>query len=624
MRVMAATVPSLIRVSLFLFFIGLGDSMVGTNTIIGIIAIVPICCCGSFFLCSMVAPNWNLQSPHQNLFSWPIFLIQNFWRLHFGNRTLGEKLASMTMEARQERAVMEETSERKDRDVRAIRWLVNNTTAKAEIEPLVLAIPVCFNTEWGREVWMDLSRWRSNSDTSNETVVYTICQSVGYLFNTCNRRSFFASEEARHRRMRACVEAAVSLVCCTDFKSEWFGDVGKPVSEIGQIEKTNQSLGRSSDPSFTIRWTCLSLVMIRPILGSNRLRVLAAITVSGLARFQSEYGLPDELAWKSAQQVEQDLETAWECVEDLHRAFEPWTQRRTMQQAEEILRNHERQITELERIKIVADCMEDFDWRMSLWQDALDDATHKFVRQLPGVSFDELRPQSESLLIGDIFNSPATCGTPVTPQLIFHGQQAQALARLGLKLREVLDGRVVKGYENALESLKSIDKVPVSLRRPDGLMKRQLWRLQDLRDGGGLGYNVELFFLSLGQLLSIPSSHESESVFYCGTFKTILSCWEESKDSLGTQRVLLNIICDLIIKNRGVFSNVSYPEAVTNLLVDVVGDMVRWYAGSDEDILSALQEIEDVDPLTCMDMRLRHRALAALSQWQWHVVASVS
>jgi hypothetical protein len=34
----------------------------------------------------------------------------------------------------------------------------------------------------------------------------------------------------------------------------------------------------------------------------------------------------------------------------------------------------------------------------------------------------------------------------------------------------------------------------MSLRRPNGLMKWQLWRLQDLRDGGGLGFTTELFF----------------------------------------------------------------------------------------------------------------------------------
>jgi hypothetical protein len=97
------------------------------------------------------------------------------------------------------------------------------------------------------------------------------------------------------------------------------------------------------------------------------------------------------------------------------------------------------------------------------------------------------------------------------------------LARVDLKFGEVLDGQVAEGYENALESLTIIDQVPVSLRQPDGLMGRQLWRLQDLRDGGDPGYMIELFFLSLRQLLSIPSLHESISTFCTGTFKTITS-----------------------------------------------------------------------------------------------------
>ncbi|KAH9051799.1 hypothetical protein EDB87DRAFT_1731342 [Lactarius vividus] len=142
MRAMAVAVPSLIRVSLVLFFFGLSDSLLGFNTTIGVITIIPICCCGSFFLYGMLAPLWNLQSPHQTLFSWPIFfLMQRFKRSFFGNRPVSKKLTSMSMEASQERVVMEETDERKNRDVRAIRWLVDSTAVNAEIEPLVLAIP---------------------------------------------------------------------------------------------------------------------------------------------------------------------------------------------------------------------------------------------------------------------------------------------------------------------------------------------------------------------------------------------------------------------------------------------------------------------------------------------------
>jgi hypothetical protein len=48
-------------------------------------------------------------------------------------------------------------------------------------------------------------------------------------------------------------------------------------------------------------------------------------------------------------------------------------------------------------------------------------------------------------------------------------------------------------------------------------LRRQLWRLQDLRDDG-LGFTVELFFLALRQLLSNSVSRESHFALFVGTF----------------------------------------------------------------------------------------------------------
>ena len=638
MRKLAEAVPRLIYVSLALFFLGLGDSMLSVNTTVGVTTILPIVFCGAFHLYSISAHLRDLQSPYQTLISRPIFfLMQKFPRSYFGARFLRKRRKPTSIEAYQEELVMEETEERKERDVRAVRWLVDNTTVNAEMEPFVLAIPGTFNTEWGREVWIDVaSQKRSDSDTLElqmdrshsfgstllmhqfpqfleGTAGDTICRCVRYLFETCKNHSYFETEEARHRRMRACVEAASSLVCCIDFQLDWFGEIGKLVSEIGRIENINESPTTTSDQSFIIRWTCLSLVSIQQILSSNRLQVLAAYAVSGLARFQSEYGRPDETGRRSAQKIEDCLKTAWERVEEIRRAFEPWTQKRTKEQVEEILRNYEQHISELERIKVDADGMEDVDWRISLYQDAMDEDTFRLARLLPGVSFDEPR-RAESSLIRDTFNAHATGSAPVPPQLIFPGQQVRALARLGSKFREVLDGKVADGHEEVLDSLKSVDQVHASLRRPNGLMNRQLWRLQDLRDGGGLGFTIELFFLSLRQLLTIPSLHESNSVFYTGAFKTITSRWEEGKGSLGTQHILLNIICDLIIQGRGVFSDFSYPERITTMLVDMTGSMLRDYAGPDGHIRVAVREIASVDSRICMDMRLQRKALETLPQ----------
>ena len=584
MRSLAEQVPRLIHVSLLLFFLGLGDSMLHTNTPVGVTTVVLICICGSFYLYSISGHLWNLQSPYQTLISRPIFsLMQRVSRSSIHPHFRRNRHGHTTIGADQEELLMEESEERKDRDVRAIQWLVDITMVNAEMEPLLLAIPGTCNTEWGRAVWKDVSsQGRSDPNTLKSltdhstshvspsqmytrtlegTAVDTICRCVRYLFESCNNRSYFQNEEARRRRMHACVEASASLVYCTDFRLEWFGEVSKLVSETGDIEKINQWPTIPFDPSFAVRWTCLSLVAVQQILSRKELRLLASYAMRALTNL--EYGQRDKAGWRSAQKIEKCLKTGWERVEELRQAFEPLTQK-TKEEVEEVLRNHEQHISALERVTVEAHGVEDVDRRISSHQDAMDDATYGLTRQLPGVSFDQLRGP-ESFLICNSFNSPATGSASVIPQFVFPGQ---ALARFGLKLREVLDGQAADGHEEILESLKSIDQVPISLRRPDGLMKRQLWRLQDLRDGGGLGYTVELFFLSLRQLLSIHSLHESNSAFYVGAFKIITSHWEDGKESLGTQHILLGIICNLIIGDPQ--SEFSYPESITTLLLEMV------------------------------------------------------
>ncbi|KAH8983732.1 hypothetical protein EDB92DRAFT_2102592 [Lactarius akahatsu] len=167
-------------------------------------------------------------------------LVQKF---NSGDHTPTKKLTSMSIKACQEWLVMLETGERRGRDVRSIRWLINSTAVNAEMEPLLLAIPGSFNIAWGQEVRREVS------SQAHDT--------------------YFENEEARRKRMRACVEAVASFVCCIDCRLDRFGEIDKLVSEIGYIEKINQSPTSTPDPSSILCWTCLSLVAIQWILGSN-------------------------------------------------------------------------------------------------------------------------------------------------------------------------------------------------------------------------------------------------------------------------------------------------------------------------------------------------------------------
>jgi len=112
-----------------------------------------------------------------------------------------------------------------------------------------------------------------------------------------------------------------------------------------------------------------------------------------------------------------------------------------------------------------------------------------------------------------------------------------------LTLRNILEGQ---GDPDAYkELLKNLENFLILESDLDGWqgdeMQRQVWRLQDLRDGDGLGFTVELFFLALSQLLSTSSSKESHSALYTDTFRAIMSNWSKHKDSLGTQNLLLYI-----------------------------------------------------------------------------------
>ncbi|KAH9170075.1 hypothetical protein EDB89DRAFT_2191835 [Lactarius sanguifluus] len=229
---------------------------------------------------------------------------------------------------------------------------------------------------------------------------------------TCNDHSYFENEEARRKRMRACFEAVLSI---SPTRSNWKSiqhTKDKLVSEIGYIENLNQSPTSTPDPSFILPLDVSFTRGHSADIGQQTSQGRAKYAMGGLMRIQLDFGRPDEAALMSAQRIDECLKTAWE-------------------------------------FEVAADGMKDVDPRISIYQDAIDDATYKLTWQLFGVSFDEPH-QSESFLLSDTFHLPTTGSTSVTPQFIFPGQRVQALARLGLKLREVLDGRVAGGYEDDL------------------------------------------------------------------------------------------------------------------------------------------------------------------------------
>ena len=620
----AEAVPGLIHISVILFFWGLGDLILHIDTPVFVVTVIPIGVCVCFYLYCVVAPIWNTQSPYRTPFSVIIWYLIRKLRSspHFGLIGNVFKFASMTsMEIRQEQFAMVKTKDRLDRDVRALQWLVDNINGSNETETFVLSIPGSFNQEWGRDVWKGVvSQSTSTVDSQVQplpgppslrkgTTVSNLSRCVRYFFETYSNEGDSMDPEERRRRMRGCVETAASLVCCTEVELDLFGEIGevlRQLSALGDKEGTNDPLIISSNPSFTVRWTCLSLVAIWKMVNGNRLQELAKFALDGIT-----YSQPDYEASTAAQKIDDYMKKAWAPVADLHLAFEPWSQDLTEIEIKEILNGRETSISALERIANKAVGVGDIDWRISLLQEAMDGATQKLMRHLPGVFFSELKPAAP-IMIGEAFDFSFFETTPIPPRLIFLGQQIQSLCTLGPRLRDIIEDRNTEMREETLKNLESLREIPLAVRGLDHLMKRQLWRLLDLRDGGGLGFTIELLFLAVRQLSSTTSSSELKKVFYTGTFKVITSNWEKSKNSAGTQRVLLDILCDLVIRRRGVFSDFSYPPYIVDMLLDLVEKMVKGHESEHSHIYEVIQELEDFNLWNRMDGRLRVKALRAI------------
>jgi hypothetical protein len=385
LTMVAEAVPEFLNISLFLFFLGLGDSLLNINTEVAISTIVPIAISGLLYIFTVLSPIIYPQSPYQNLLLSGIFWY--FYQTLLGRRfkDSGEmKPVSTNMVQGQMQLAMEETHARKDRDVRAIRWLFDNLTEDAEMEKVVSALPGLFGTEWGMEVWMgvqsqDGSVARQHRDTAahrpssswsirsvlrpithlvrrhthddptahvrGEDVVRELSMRVAHSVEECKSRSLFSDDYLWRKRSRACIEATASLVCCANAELAWFGDISELLGDIGRFERIRELSLAGTDKLFVTRWTCLSLVAIRSISSNFDVRFFARQTMGWLAE-EDDTGNNDAL--EAAQKFDKTLHRACKCLYQLSSAL--CNTEGLTEEAKEILRGHESLISELEQI----------------------------------------------------------------------------------------------------------------------------------------------------------------------------------------------------------------------------------------------------------------------------------
>ena len=576
----AEFVPGFLHISLFLFFAGLGDSLLNINTKVALSTIVPIGTSGLLYIFMTFAPILYPQSPYQNSFSgifW--YLFQKLLGRRFKDHGSDGKMRSVSTNMAQGRMqlAMEETVTCKNRDVRAIRWLIDNMTEDAEMETFLSAIPGSFNTDWGTEVWKRVGKHHENEDQSRRhprtrptthspephpsNVVHELSTRVARSIEACNNHKPSANTDSLWRkRSRACIETTASLVCCANAKLAWFGGISKLLGDIGRFERMRELSLAGTDELFVIRWTCLSLTAIRPILAGEVVHQGAMRAIELLAE-EDDTSNMDALV--AALKIDDSVQKAKDCLFQLHDAL-PNTEDPT-EDVKEILYVYESLISE---VNIGADRLKWVDYGIIDVQNAINN--DQIISQFPGI-FDHFDPDYQAPIP---FNRLVDLSHHARKlQFICPGKTLKSMCSPALTLRNILEGQedTADAYK---ELLKNLTKFPFRSGWRGDEMQRQLWRLQDLHDGGGLGFTVELFFLALSQLVSTSSSKESHSALYTGTFRAITSDWSKRKYSLGTQNLLLHIA----MSRRWEFDG-HYPDYVVDEFLLLLGSVFAGQTG---------------------------------------------
>jgi hypothetical protein len=667
----AEVVPGFLHVSLFLFFAGLGDSLLNINTEVALSTIVPIGFSGLLYILMIFAPIIYPQSPYQNSFSgmfW--YLFQKSHGRRFRDRGSDGEMRSVStnMAQGQMQLAMEETEARRGRDVRATRWLIDNLTEDAEMEKFLSALPGSFNTGWGTEVWKRVGEHHESGDQSEdepaaiphrdatahqpsssrsirrvlrpithlvrksaarhsphattrspvphppnvhpdsttahiqgENVVHELSTRVARSVEIYKNRKLFANHDLWQKRTRACIEATASLVCCANAKLGWFGGISKLLGEICSFEKIRELSLAGTDELFVMRWTCLSLVAIRPILeDSEYVQGWAMGAMRAMRSFteQDDTGNDDALA--GAQKIDETLEKAKDCLIRLCNAL--YETEDLTEDVIEILHSHESQISELERINIEADRLEEVDYGILTTQHAINYDSHQFISQFPGVLDVEVVDHRTPIPFSRFVELSDTRKL----QFICPGQTLKSMCSFAPTIRNILEGQ---GDTDAYkELLKNLRNLYCLFGWQGDEMQRQSWRLQDLCHGGGLGFTVELFFLALSQLLSTSSSKESHSALYTGTFRAITSDWSKHKHSLGTQNILL----DIAMSRRREFGAVYpfyYPAYIVDEFLLLLGNIFEGQTGPHVD--RARQQFDSF--ISYDSRRFRERVLRVLT-----------
>ncbi|KAI0259256.1 hypothetical protein BC834DRAFT_639903 [Gloeopeniophorella convolvens] len=450
-----------------------------------------------------------------------------------------------------------------------------------------------------------------------------MCHRVGRVIETC-ATSKSLSEDVRRRYTVAAVDAAAWLICYSNSPVEWFGynqNLRQAIHYVLGVAIINEKKSQEfvSNYPLYVRCACLGFVMMKECFGPLRAQGSARTAISAYAQAlgkirndprNSTAENETEVAVANARRIDNSLNTAWGVLLDLHKAIGVVDPEATAAQVAETLKPQEPLIKQLEGLQSEGDQLRSgLDRSVESSRNALARLTGNLPLRLPF----SLRPLAATPPLSTILTANQLGDRVTLFGVIFlsPGGIINASCSFAPSFRKAL-GDEGKGaasqFQESATSLRDLISQIGPVMSNKHLVEQQLWRIYDLRDGG-LGYTIEMFFAQVANFSNYPirntMSAELHQAIYVNIFRAITSDWGRYTGSLGTQHILLNLVCELLGTRGGFRARGLCPDYLIDELLTFVGEYFKGECGSHID--SVLEELE-----RCADDYIRAKALRAL------------
>jgi hypothetical protein len=337
------------------------------------------------------------------------------------------------------------------------------------------------------------------------------------------------------------------------------------------------------DPTSSIRWTCMSIIVVRETLQAFEVRDAAKDVINCLAEVRGErYGsdgdeAADEAA-RTAVTIDEYLKTCWNSADSLHQELIRDVDSDTAEERlRTIVQTNTREIATLDDTWNAFGWAEETDKAIAKLTQTLREATGSVLLYLPGTVL--TWGQESRHVPEDVTQSTLTYFMPqfIPPRLL-----VQRLWLCAWALRNIFTtGWGASVYTpKKLADLSAPELSVPTMRKlmdeAEAPMETQLWRLQDLR-AGGLFYTLELFIAAMKSSHK-AASRDSSRELYEGTFRVITRKWEEYQHSIWTERLLVDLL-ERVLPTDNDPSSDQVPDYIVGLFLTFLSDVLAMKTG---------------------------------------------